>query len=101
MRLWYAAATLVAALTVVTPAGASFPGENGRIVFQSNRAGGAEELYTMNADATDIRRLTWNAVVDRLARFSPDGSRIVFTRAVAGNDHDIWIMNADGSGGAG
>lgn len=98
MRLWYAAATLVAALTVVTPAGASFPGENGRIVFQSNRAGGAEELYTMNADATDIRRLTWNAVVDRLARFSPDGSRIVFTRAVAGNDHDIWIMNADGSG---
>ena len=97
MRLWYAAATLVAALTVVTPAGASFPGENGRIVFESNRHGGPSELFSMNPDATDIRRLTWNAVVDRLARFSPDGSRIVFTRAVTGNDHDIWIMDADGS----
>ena len=98
MSRWYAAATFIAAVTVVTPAWASFPGQNGRIVFDSNRHGGPQELYSMNPDATDIRRLTWNTVADRSGRFSPDGSRIVFARTVAGNDHDIWIMNSDGSG---
>ena len=55
------------------------------------------ELYSMNVDGTDVRRLTWNSVADRLPRVSPDGSRIVFARTVAGIDQDIWIMNADGS----
>ena len=91
-------ASFAAALVVAATASASFPGTNGRIVFQSNRHGGVAELYSMNPDATDVRRLTWNAVADRLPRFSPDGSRIVFARTVAGIDQDIWIMNADGSG---
>ena len=98
MRTLYFLAAIAAALSVAAPAWASFPGDNGRIVFESNRHGGPSELYSTNPDGTDVRRLTWNAVADRLARFSPDGSRIVFTQAVAGNDHDIWIMNADGSG---
>src|SRR5688572_2114764 len=88
-----------AALLVAAPAWASFPGENGRIVFQSNRAAPLPpELYSMNEDATDIRRLTWNSVSDQVPRVSPDGTRIVFARTVAGLDQDIWIMNADGSG---
>jgi TolB protein len=88
----------LAALTVVAPAAASFPGDNGRIVFQSNRTGPIPpELYTMNASGTDLRRLTWNDDFDQAPRFSPDGSRIVFARTVAGIDQDIWIMNADGS----
>jgi TolB protein len=87
-----------AVLMVAAPAWASFPGENGRIVFQSNRAGPLPpELYSMNDDATDIRRLTWNSVADQVPRVSPDGSGIVFARSVAGIDQDIWIMNADGS----
>ena len=98
MNRWYAAAAFIAAVTVVTPAWASFPGENGRIVFQSNRTGPIPpELYSMNASGTDLRRLTWNNVADHVPRFSPDGSRIVFARTVAGIDQDIWIMNADGS----
>jgi TolB protein len=92
------AAALLAGLASVGPASASFPGTNGRIVFQSTRAGGPPELYSMRADATDIQRLTWNGVIDRLPRYSPDGSRIVFTRQVAPNDWNIWVMNADGSG---
>jgi len=98
MRTWYVAATLVATLVATAPASASFPGENGRIVFQSNRTGPIPpELYSMNASGTDLRRLTWNNVSDQVPRFSADGSRIVFARTVAGIDQDIWIMNADGS----
>lgn len=91
-------AAVVAGLVLAGPAGAAFPGSNGRLVFQSNRHGGALELYTMNPNATDVRRLTWNGVAERLPRFSPDGSRIVFARTVAGIDQDIWIANADGTG---
>ena len=97
MRGWSLAALFVAALTVVTSA-AGAADANGRIVFQSNRSGGPLELYSMNPDATDVRRLTWNSVAERLPRYSPDGSMIVFARVVAGIDQDIWIMNADGTG---
>jgi dipeptidyl aminopeptidase/acylaminoacyl peptidase len=93
-------ATLVVMLAAcfgASPAAGSFPGENGRIVFSSNRVV-PSEIYSMNEDGTDIRRLTWNATQDQFPRVSPDGSRIVFARTVAGNDLDIWIMNADGTG---
>jgi Tol biopolymer transport system component len=63
-----------------------------RIVFQSTRHGGANEIYTMRPDATDIRRLTWNDATERLPRFSRDGTRIVFTR-----NADVWVMDADGT----
>ena len=91
------AVALLTGLTVAAPGASSSPGTNGRIVFQSTRAGGAPELYSMRPDATDVRRLTWNAVTDRLPRYSPDGRQIVFTRQVAGNDWNIWILDADGS----
>ena len=85
-------------LTVAPSTWASFPGENGRLVFQSNRTGATPpELYSMDVDGTDVLRLTWNDVPDGVPRVSPDGSRIVFARTVAGIDQDIWIMNADGS----
>lgn len=91
-------AVLAALLTVSPTAWGSFPGENGRIVFQSNRTGTIPpELYSMNPDSTDVRRLTWNTVSDQAPRVSPDGTRIVFARTVSGIDQDIWIMNADGS----
>ncbi len=97
-RTHVAFALAAAVLTVAPTAWASFPGENGRIVFQSNRTGPIPpELYSMDEDGTDVHRLTWNDVADQAPRFSPDGSRIVFARTVAGIDQDIWIMNADGS----
>lgn len=98
LQSFVAAAALAAALSVVAPVWASFPGTNGRIVFQSNRAGGPAELYTADIAATDVRRVTWNSVADRLPRFSRDGQQIVFARAVAGANQDIWIVNADGTG---
>ena len=75
-------------------ASASFPGSNGAIVFQSNRAGGAAELYLQNEDGTGVRRLTYNTAGDRMPRFSPDGKRIAFAsdRDDSGN-FEIYVMD--------
>jgi len=56
---------------------------DGRITFVSRRhapSGGrsADEIYLMEADGTDVRRLTYNSAGDWLARWSPDGTRFVF-----------------------
>ena len=96
-RTHVALGLVAAALMVATSASARSPKEDGRIVFQSNR-GMPPELYSMDADGSDLRRLTWNATADQVPNVSRDGSRIVFARTVAGIDQDIWIMNADGSG---
>ena len=42
---------------------ATFPGENGKIVFFSNRDGN-EEIYTMNPDGSGQMRLTENDASD-------------------------------------
>jgi TolB protein len=84
-------AALVALVSALT-ASASFPGSNGAIVFQSNRAGGSTaELYLQNEDGTGVRRLTFNAAADRMPRFSPDGRRIAFSSNRDGN-FEIYVM---------
>jgi len=60
------------------------------IVFVSDR-GDDVDLYTMDADGSDVRRLTTQGG-GLSPRWSPDGSQIAFARG-----GDIWVMNADGS----
>lgn len=58
-------------------------GRDGRIVFTSVRDGDME-LYSMNGDGSDVRRLTHRVGPDGGAFFSPDGHSIVFRgRALA------------------
>jgi len=70
----------------VEPAHAAFPGQNGRIAFTSNRDGNSE-IYTMNPDGSDQKRLTFNSSSgldsDGDPTLSPDGKKIAFTRGVA------------------
>lgn len=40
------------------------------------------ELFIMNADGTNIQRLTYNNIPDSWASWSPDGKRIVFDRTL-------------------
>ena len=89
------AAMLAAATSSV--AHAAFPGENGKIVFQTNRDVNNAEIYTMNADGTDRVALSRNPAEDMEPRWSPDGLRIAFVSDRTGND-EIFTMNADGSG---
>jgi len=68
-----------------------------KIVFSSNREGsGNDEIYVMNTDGSDQKRLTFNTKFDGEASFSADGGKIVFTSTRDGNA-EIYVMNADGS----
>jgi Tol biopolymer transport system component len=78
-------------------AGMAFPGQNGKIVFQSDRDGD-NEIYIMSRNGQGVKQLTHNTAIDSDPGFSPDGKRIVFASNRDG-DFEIYTMNAaDGSG---
>ena len=81
---------------VVAPGQAAFPGQNGRIAFESDRDGNAE-IYAMNADGSAPTRLTNNTALDFTPAWSADGTKIAFESTRDGNT-EIYVMNADGSG---
>jgi TolB protein len=69
-----------------------------RIVFASNRTG-RHELWIMDADGSNLRRLTQNRkskAVDSAPSISPDGRRLAFARRIRGNQ-DIYVMDLDGT----
>jgi Tol biopolymer transport system component len=68
---------------------ASTLGLEGRFVFQVATAG---DIYVVNADGSDLRRVTYGMDPD----LSPDGSQITFVRW--SEPWGIYIINVDGSG---
>jgi TolB protein len=54
------------------------------------------QIYLMNTDGSEIRRLTFHPDNDRSPSFSPDGGQILFVSDRDGND-EIYLTNADGS----
>jgi Ca2+-binding RTX toxin-like protein len=104
-------------------ASSAFFGINGKIAFTSARAGnpvaapglrmgsrssdrdGNREIYVMNADGSDPRRLTYTGDVvgdlflqglDADPAWSPDSKQLAFDSNRDGN-YEISVMNADGS----
>jgi TolB protein len=67
------------------------------------RAWLAAEIYLMDGDGTNARRVTQNAYSDGFPSLSPDGTRIVFdsnrlrAEGEPFNTSDLFVMNADGS----
>lgn len=56
------------------------------------------DIYIMNADGSDVKRLTHTNVYDGGPFFSPDGKRIVWRRFSSnGREAEIFTMNIDGS----
>ncbi|HOT78201.1 MAG TPA: chitobiase/beta-hexosaminidase C-terminal domain-containing protein, partial [Candidatus Wallbacteria bacterium] len=57
------------------------------------------DIYTIDADGSNIKQLTTGEYEDYLPQWSPDGTKILFKRRepVSGNEF-IYVMNADGSG---
>lgn len=74
------------------------------IAFTSNRHDPAgtlpadrnDDIYAMNADGSDVVRLTTALGADANATWSPKGDKIAFESNRTGLP-EIWLMNADGS----
>ncbi|MYA62584.1 MAG: hypothetical protein F4X94_08445, partial [Dehalococcoidia bacterium] len=63
-----------------------------RISFRSNQGGDDWDIYVMNADGSDITRLTHQHEDESHPSWSSDGQRIAFE-----SEGEIYVMNADGS----
>lgn len=71
-----------------------------KLAFDSGRDGN-HEIYTINIDGTDLRRLTNSPNYDSSPRWSPDGKKIVYFSGSTEKDYgnsEIYIMNTDGTG---
>jgi hypothetical protein len=69
--------------------------DGSKIAFVSYHEG-AIKIYVMNADGSNLTRLTSNALAELHPTWSPDGARIAFSGNLDGNS-DLYVMKADGT----
>ena len=82
--------------TVPPPTPTARPAGVGQIAFVSNRDGN-DEIYVMNPDGSNQRRLTNTPGEDWHPAWSPDGTKILF-QCMSGGTFNVCVINADGSG---
>jgi len=68
--------------------------DRGKIVFSSDRDG-EWDLYLMDPDGSNVRRLTHGAVASDPC-WSPDGSKIAFT-SIRDGGREIYVVDSDGT----
>ena len=66
-----------------------------QLAYASN-IDGDWDIFTMDANGTNLRQLTFNTANDYRPTWSPDGTRLAFQSDRDG-DFDIYVMNADGT----
>jgi Tol biopolymer transport system component len=76
------------------PSGWSSDGS--QILFYWYREG-YDQLWIMNSDGSNQRRLTTDSHWNAIPTMSPDGTQIAFSSYRDGN-YEIYVMNADGTG---
>ena len=74
----------------------AFTDTSSLIAFVSDRTGN-DEIYAMNADGSNVTRLTDHFERERSPAWSPDGSRIAFASR-RNQNYEIYVMNANGAG---
>ena len=74
------------------PSGGDRSSLSGRIAFDNH-----EDVWTINADGTDLTRLTHSPAFEFDPSWSPDGTQIAY-RSDRGDESEVWVMNADGTG---
>ena len=80
---------------------------NGRVAFVSSEGNARADIYTMEADGSNVQRLTNNPAYDQGPKWSPDGTKIAFASSRddtsvgctsgGGCWFEIYVMNADGT----
>ncbi len=65
-----------------------------QVAFASNRSGNSE-IYLMERDGYDPRRLTYDDDLDFQPSLTPDRRHVVFTRR-SGSNYEIWRIGTDG-----
>lgn len=68
-----------------------------KLACTSDMLGDNSEIYIMNTDGSNMKRLTYNDWDDLSPVWSPDGTKIVFGSIRESGKHDVYLMNADGS----
>lgn len=61
----------------------------------------ALEIYIMNVDGSNVRKVTTHGKASFAPYFHPDGKRIIFSSNInseSGRDFDLYMINTDGSG---
>ena len=98
-RLMLRAAFAAGAAALAVPAGATHPGDNGKLVFERQTESGGN-VFSVASDGSGLTRLTKLKGMEGDSSWSPDGSRIAFVRArnPRRGPYEIWSMNADGGG---
>jgi TolB protein len=69
--------------------------DGSKILF-TRRNSGRTQIFVMNADGTNVRRLTDGPEGNRTPVWSPDGSMIAFVSARDGNP-ELYVMDSDGA----
>jgi TolB protein len=74
----------------------AFSPDGSKIAFMTNRDGNME-IYTVNRDGSNLRRITRHQGNDTSPTWSPAGNQIAFTSDRSGSPQ-IYIVDADGLG---
>lgn len=69
-----------------------------QIAFASNRDGAKFQIYAMNSDGSNVRRLTNDKGEDSSPAWSPNGGDIAFVSDREGEHPALFLMAPDGSG---
>ena len=91
------ATTTLLALGTMSPAGATYEGQEGRIAFgafvATDRTQG--DIWSVRPDGQALRQLTDAAGLDICPAYSADGKHIAFCSNRTGA-YEIWVMDANG-----
>jgi len=68
------------------------------IAFMSYSRDNDWDIYVMDVDGSNVKRLVENSVADGLPTWSPDGEWIAFVRQSAPGSWDIMAIKPDGTG---